>query len=189
MARGDTELLEEAERLAKLSIEIDPDDARGYRELGICSLFAGRFDESLQALAQGEACNPQYADLVSDFADALTHACEPAEALAKIRSAIELNPLCPDHYWWTAGGANFHLQRYREAIGAMSHMSDPSPAFRLLAASWAMLGEREQAAKYVRKTKEIHPDFTVNGWLSILPIRDPKFAQHYEHSLRVAGFD
>ncbi len=39
----------------------------------------------------------------------LTHAGEPAMALQKISSAIALNPLCPDHYWWTAGGANFLL--------------------------------------------------------------------------------
>jgi DNA-binding SARP family transcriptional activator/TolB-like protein len=189
MARGDTELLVESERLARAAIEIDPDDARGYRELGNCTLFVGRFDESLRAFELAELHNPQHADLLADLADALSHACEPAAALEKITKAIDLNPLCPDHYWWAAGGANFHLRRYAEAIESMSHMNDPSPAFRLLAASWAMLGEREQAAKYVRKATEIHPDFSVNGWLSILPTKNPEFAQHYERSLREAGFE
>ena len=132
---------------------------------------------------------PDDADLLVDYADALQHSCEPSAALEKINQAIALNPLGPDRYWWTAGGASFHLQRYRDAIDAMSHMQDPSPAFRLLAASWAMLGERQKAAEYVRKATEIHPDFSVNGWLSILPIRDPAFAQHYEQGLREAGFE
>jgi hypothetical protein len=51
-----------------------------------------------------------------------------------------------------------------------------------------MLGEREKATSYVRKAQEIHPDFSVDGWLSIVPIRDPTFAQHYEQGLREAGF-
>jgi tetratricopeptide (TPR) repeat protein len=188
MARGDRDLLAESERLARIAIDLDPDDARGYRELGNCTLFVGRFDESLRAFELAEQRNPQHADLLADLADALSHACEPAAALQKIEKAIELNPLCPDHYWWAAGGANFHLRRYGDAIACMSRMRDQSPAYRLLAASSAMLGERERAAEYVQKTKDIHPDFSVNGWLSILPIRDSEYAQHYAQGLREAGF-
>jgi tetratricopeptide (TPR) repeat protein len=188
MARGDSDLLGEAERLSRRSLEIDPDDARGYRDLGLCTIYGGRFDESLEAFSQGERRNPQYADLLVEYADALQHSSEASAALEKINHAIKLNPLAPDRYWWVAGGANFHLHRYREAIESMSRMRDQSPAFRLLAASWAMIGEREKAAECVRKATEIHPDFSVDSWLSILPIRDRTFAQHYEQSLREAGF-
>jgi tetratricopeptide (TPR) repeat protein len=189
LARGDRDLLSEAERLARTAIEFDPDDARGYRELGNCTLFVGRFDESLRAYELAEQRNPQHADLLADLADALSHACEPAAALQKITKAIDLNPLCPDHYWWAAGGANFHLKRYADAIECMSRMRDQSPAYRLMAASWAMLGDQDLATEYVRKTKNIHPDFSVNGWLSILPIRNAEYAQHYAQSLREAGFE
>jgi hypothetical protein len=58
-----------------------------------------------------------------------------------------------------------------------------------MAASWAMLGDQDLATEYVRKTKNIHPDFSVNGWLSILPIRNAEYAQHYAQSLREAGFE
>lgn len=189
MARGDEELLAEAQRLANMARDVDPDDARGFRELGVSSLYFGQFDESLRAFEQAELRNAQHADLLVDYADALEHACEPAKALEKVTSAIDLNPLCPDWYWWVAGGANFHLRRYRDAIAAMSHMRDQSPAYRLMAASWAMLGERDRAKSFVKKTKEIHPDFNVSGWMSIVPIRDREYAQHYEHGLREAGFN
>lgn len=189
LARGDPDLLVEAEKLARRSLELDPDDARGYRELGACTLYAGRFDESLKAFREAETRNPQFADLLMDFGDALTHACEPAAGLQKITHAIELNPLCPDQYWWAASGANFHLREYVDAIACIQCMQDQTPAYRLLAASYAMLGEREQAADYVHRTKEFHPDFNVSGWLSILPIRDQSYARHYEQGLREAGFD
>jgi DNA-binding SARP family transcriptional activator/tetratricopeptide (TPR) repeat protein len=188
LARGDPDQLVEAERLSKRSVEIDPDDARGYRELGACTLYAGRFDESLEAFGQAEARNPQFADLLVDTADALTHAGEPQLALQKVATAMDLNPLCPDYYWWVAGGSNFHLHRYSEAIESLSRMRDQTPAFRLLAASWARMGERQQAAEYVRKVLEIHPDFSVSSWLSILPIRDRRYERDYEQGLREAGF-
>lgn len=188
-ARGDRDLIADAEKLANRALEIDPDDARGHRELAVCRLYLGHFDESLDAFTRAEQRNPQHADLIVDFADALEHACEPARALEKIARAIELNPICPDNYWWAGGGANYYLERYSDAIECMSRMRDPSPAYRLMAASWAKLGDREQARGYVRLAREIHPDFSVEGWLSIVPIRDPKFARHYEDGLREAGFD
>ena len=188
-AHGDKELLDEAARLAARSIEIDPDDARGYRELGVCRAYAGRFDESLSTLTQGEQRNPQYADLLNDFADALVHACEPGSALQKINQALELNPLCPDQYWWGAAGANYQLENYSAAVECMSRMRDQTPALRLLAASWGMLGDYGRAGKYARMTREIHPDFSISGWFSIVPFRDPKVISRYEEGLRAAGFN
>ena len=189
MARGDGDLLAEAEQLANRSLEIDPDDARGYRELGICNAYTGRFDESLEALAEGEQRNPQFADLLNDFADALVHACEPAAALEKINHAIALNPLCPDQYFWAVAGASYQLGRYAEARDSLARMRDRTPALRLMAASCAMLGEKEQAREYVRKTREVHPDFSVKSWLSVMPFRDKAVIENYEQGLRLAGFD
>lgn len=188
LARGETNLLEDAKRLAALAIEIDPDDARGFRELGVCNAYLGRFDEGLEALARGEQCHPQYADLLSDAADAYVHACEPEKALEKITRAIELNPLCPDTYWWAAGGANFQLDNYAKAIECLSRMREQAPAYRLLAASCAMLGDREQAERYAAMTRESHPDFEISAFLSAVPFRDAKIVKKYEHGLREAGF-
>jgi tetratricopeptide (TPR) repeat protein len=188
-AHGDEEMLGEAERLAARSIDIDPDDARGYRELGVCHAYAGRFDESLQTLALGEQKNPQHADLLNDYADALVHACEPAAALQKIEQAIALNPLCPDQYWWAAAGANYQLEKYSQAVECMSRMRDQTPALRLLAASWGMLGDRLRAGEYAQMTKESHPDFRIGNWLSIVPFRDQRVIRKYAEGLRAAGFE
>jgi hypothetical protein len=50
------------------------------------------------------------------------------------------------------------------------------------------LGERGKAAEYVRKVLEVHPDFNVSTWLSIVPLRDPLYVKDYEDGLREAGF-
>jgi DNA-binding SARP family transcriptional activator/tetratricopeptide (TPR) repeat protein/TolB-like protein len=189
MARGEPDLLDDAARFAGMAVSMDPDDARGYRELGVCNLYAGRFDESLQALAFAEERNPQFADLLMDHSDALLHSGDAGAALAKLGQAIEMNPLCPDTYWWAAGGANYQLHKYRDAVECLSRMRDQSAVYRLLAASWAMLGETDRARDFVRRTREIHPDFSVGGLLSHIPFRDPTYAKHYEHGLREAGFN
>jgi tetratricopeptide (TPR) repeat protein len=188
-AHGDEDMLHDAEGLAARAIEVDPDDARGYRELGVCRAYAGRFEESLEALALGEQKNPQHADLLNDFADALVHACEPATALQKIDQAIALNPLCPDQYWWAAAGANYQLERYSQAVDCMYQMRDQTPALRLLAASWGMLGDFDRANEYAKLTKESHPDFRIGNWLSIVPFRDQRVIRKYAEGLRAAGFD
>lgn len=189
LARGDGGLLAEAERLAARAIELDELDARGYRERGICHLYARHYDACLEAYARAEELNPQHADLIADHADALVHASDPDGALAKITRAIELNPLAPDSYWWTAGGANYLVGNYQASIDAISRMHNRTPALQLQAASLAMIGERDAAAQCVEQAREVHPEFSIAKWMQIVPFKDEQHIRHYEAGLRQAGFD
>lgn len=188
LARGDTRLLEDAERYARRALALDHEQADGLRELGLCHLYRGRFDESLQAFAEAEERAPQHADLIADHADALSLSGMSSQALAKITQATVLNPLCPDRYRWYEGTILYQLDRYEEAIRAVSRMADNTPAFKLLAASWAMLGEPAKARNYARKVMQTYPDFTVAKWLAMIPIRDAGLKDRYEQGLRAAGF-
>jgi DNA-binding SARP family transcriptional activator/tetratricopeptide (TPR) repeat protein len=189
LARGDGGLLAEAGRLAARAIELDENDARGYRESGICHLYARHYDACLDAYARAEDLNPQHADLIADHADALVHSSDPEAALAKINRAIELNPLAPDSYWWTAGGANYLVGNYAASIEAIARMNNRTPALQLQAASHAMLGARAAAAECVEQAREVHPEFSIAKWLSIVPFKDERHIRHYEEGLRLAGFD
>lgn len=189
LARGDGGLLAEAGRLAARAIELDENDARGYRERGVCHLYARHYDACLEAYARAEDLNPQHADLIADHADALVHASAPDAALVKITQAIELNPLAPDSYWWTAGGANYLVGNYQASIEAISRMQNRTPALQLQAASHAMLGERAAAAECVEQAREVHPEFSIAKWLTIVPFKDERHIRHYEEGLRLAGFD
>ena len=188
VARGEPALLEEAEYCARRALNLDPDHADGLRELGLCHLYRGRFDDSLHAFAEAEVGAPQHADLIADHADALSLAGMSSEALGKIRRAIALNPLCPDRYRWYEGTILYQLDQYEGAIGSVSRMADSSPANKLLAASWAMLGDSARAREYAHKVLQTYPDFTVDGWLSMIPIRDVALKERYEQGLRAAGF-
>jgi DNA-binding SARP family transcriptional activator len=188
-ARGDRELLRSAESHSLKAILADRDNAGGYHQLGVTKLYLGAFDESIDAFRGAEQSAPSHADLIADYADTLVHASDPKNGLAKIEQAIELNPLCPDLYWWTAAGANYSLERYQDALHCLDHVADQSHIYRFAAACWGMLGERRKALALMRRTMEIHPGFEVEKWLAIIPFREHWQRDLYREGLRKAGFN
>jgi len=187
-ARGDAELLREAEKHANQAIAAGQDMVAGYRELGVAKLLLGGIDESVEALELAETLSPHYADVVADYADTLVHASQPRQALEKIEKAIDLNPLCPDVYLWTGAGASYCLSEYDQALSYIDRMVDSGLANRLSAASWAMLGDQKRARSFVRKAHETHPDFDVDAWLAVVPLKEQWQKDHYRDGLRKAGF-
>jgi tetratricopeptide (TPR) repeat protein len=149
---------------ANHAIAAGQDLAAGYRELGVTKLFLGDFDESAAALQLAETLSPHYADVIADHADTLVHASLPAQGLEKIEQAIDLNPLCPDLYHWTAAGANYYLGRYEQALASVARMQNGEPAGRLSAASWAIKKRLvHSSGKFVRA---IRNSTSTNGWPS-----------------------
>jgi DNA-binding SARP family transcriptional activator len=187
-ARGDQDLLRSAEDSARHAIVIGQDLPSGYRELGVAKLLRGAIDESVEALQLAEAMSPHYADIVADLADTLVHASSPDHALEKIRFAIELNPISPDSYLWTAAGASYSLRQYEDALHYIDAMHDNELAIRLAAASWAMLGDSKKAKRLVAKAHETHPDFDLERWLTVVPMRERWQKEHYREGLTKAGF-
>jgi DNA-binding SARP family transcriptional activator/TolB-like protein len=187
-ARGDKELLASVETHALKAIIADADHPGGYHLLGVAKLYQSAFDESVDAFEGAELSAPTHADLVADYADALVHASQPQKALVKIEHAIELNPLCPDVYWWTAAGVNYCLERFETALDCIARMEDPNTSTRIAAACWGMLGEKKKALSLVRKTMEIYPDFEVEKWLAIMPVKENWQKEQYREGLLKAGF-
>ncbi|OCP15327.1 MULTISPECIES: hypothetical protein [unclassified Ensifer] len=187
-ARGDSELLALAEQYARDAVAIDDTLAAGYRELGVVKLYSRQFDESIEFHEKAEALSPQHANVIASYADTLVQASRPDGGLRKIETAINLNPMAPDEYFWTAAGACYSLAQYDQALAYIERMRDPTPADRLAAASWGMLGNRKKAGQYVRKTFEVHPDFNLDKWIAIVPFREEWQRTHYCEGLRKAGF-
>ncbi|MGH7004059.1 MAG: tetratricopeptide repeat protein, partial [Alphaproteobacteria bacterium] len=131
---------------------------------------------------------PQHADLLADYADALTHCGDLKLALEKIQRAMALNPLAPDYYYWVGGGTFYYLKRYAEAIAFLEQMKNPRAAARLLAGCYAMLGERKKADEYRLYAMQDNPNFRVDEWISSMSLKVPEHREMYKNSLREAGF-
>ncbi|OWW04068.1 peptide antibiotic resistance protein [Rhizobium sp. R72] len=187
-AQGNGELLGLAEQNALKAIERDEGFAGGHRELGVTKLYLGDVDESVSALSHAEELSPHFADVIYSHADTLVHASRPKEALAKIQKAMSLNPISPDSYLWCAAGASYFLQQYDDAMAYVEAMKDKAPAYRIAAASCAMIGDRRRAQFYRQRAETLNPVFDLEKWLSVVPMKEQWQKDLYKEGLLKAGF-
>ncbi len=187
-ARGDSDLLNQAEKMAADAIRDDSRFAGGFKEIGVARLYRGNIDGSLEALSNAEQLSPHYADVICSHADSLTHGANPKAALEKVVTALDLNPLAPDYYYWTAAGASYLLGEYTQGLTYLDMMRDPRPASRLAAASWAMLGNLAKAKTYRLRTLRDNPNFDLDAWLAMVPLKEKWQTERYREGLLKAGF-
>ncbi|MBB2817890.1 UNVERIFIED_ORG: tetratricopeptide (TPR) repeat protein [Rhizobium esperanzae] len=183
----DTDLLDEANGAARLAQQSDPNSGRAFRELGFVALYRRRFDESLEYFQQAQDLNPNDADILADYADALSHDGDFDRALELSRAAFKLNPLPPDYYYWNLGGIHFMREEYEKAIKALEPVKTKQATARLLAASHAMAGEKGKAGNYARVVLENFPDFRSEDIRHFVPDRDPAFTEPLIKGLQLAG--
>lgn len=180
--------LDQALSFAQRAIELDPTDARGFGELGYVHLYRKEHDAALQSYRRALALNPNDADMHSDFADALAHYGDNETAIIHIQQAMRLNPYFPDQYLWHLGGAYFNLRRYQEAIETVNKMNNPTEGQRLLAASYAQLGQTDLARQVADKHRAAHPNFSLDRWETVQPDKLEEDTQHFVEGLKKAGF-
>jgi Flp pilus assembly protein TadD len=184
----DRTLLREAQHLARRAHEYEPYDSASLREIGHAALYLHDLEGASLHFEAAYDLAPNHADLLVDQADALTHLSRHDEAEAKISRALSLNPLAPDDYYWIAGAVSFFRGEYKEALSRLSAMQSPGLALRLMAASAAMLNDRETATSYRDQALERDPTFTIDKWKSLYPSPNHDDTARYLNALILAGF-
>ena len=179
--------LDRASELAELAIWYDPLDARAHAELGFARLYRKQQRAALVAYERAVELNPNDADILAEMGDALGCVGQNERAVETLSQAMCLNPFCPDWYLWFLGGIYFNLGHYQSAIETMERMSDRSEAHRLLAASYAHLGEVEKARQHAEQLMAAHPNFSISHWRRIVPDQDPEPLERLIDGMRKAG--
>lgn len=182
-----SDLLIESLEFADKSIRLDPLDGRGMRELGFTNLYLRRHDESLENFAAAADLTPNDADMLADYADALSHAGQGIEALPICLQAKASNPDPPAYYDWIHASILYQLAAYRAAIAILQpHRNNPGIA-RLLAASHAMSGDLRTARQYGVTVRENYPSFELNRLSELVPDKNANDTKHLVEGLRLAG--
>src|SRR5690606_5235009 len=99
-----------------------------------------------------------------NYADSLVHNSEATKAQPFIRSALELNPLPPDEYYWIGATVEFFLDNYTAALDLLWKMKNPDPAARLVAAVAAKAGDMDTARLFHDRLLQRQPDFKLENW-------------------------
>ncbi len=82
--------LNEALNLAKLAVQYDDLDARGYSEMGLAHLYKKEHDEALAAYERALQLNPNDADLLAEMGDCLVYVRQAERAVTLLERAIRL---------------------------------------------------------------------------------------------------
>ncbi len=181
------ESLDSAVALARQAIQLDGLDARGFGELGFANLYKKRHDEALSDYQRALALNPNDADIVAEYADALVYAGQPSKSVELIEKAMRLNPYYPDWYLWYLADAYITMGQHAEVIATVQRMQNPDEGRRMLAASYAHLGMLDEARAQANEVLRLHPDFTISRWRHRPPYRDQEVLEYFIEGLRKAG--
>lgn len=179
--------LNQALTLAKRAVECDRLDSRGFSEMGLAHLYKKQHDEALAAYEHALSLNPNDADLLAYMGDCLAYVRQGERAVNLLERAIRLNPYHPDSYLWFLGDAYFHKGDYQRTVETLMKMRDQSEAHRLLAASHAMLGQMDQARSHAQEVMRVHPNFTIEHWRKVPPLKHTEDLDLYVEGLRMAG--
>ncbi len=179
--------LDKAVDLAEAAIERDGSDARGYAELGFARLYKKQHEESLSAYERAYQLNPNDADLLAEMGDSLVYSGNAKRAVELLERAVRLNPYHPDWYLWYLGDAFFHMADYEKTIEVLKRMRNQDEAHRLLASSYALIGQIDQARMHGRKLMQVHPNFSIDHWRNVPPNKFPEDLDIFIEGLRKAG--
>jgi DNA-binding SARP family transcriptional activator len=180
--------LEFAEQFAKQAIAISPDDHRGYHELGLVRVYRRRLDEGIECLNRAASLCPEDRGVRADLADALVFNGQSREAIAMLDDLVRSFDPGNDYIRWVLAGAHFAREDYGATLLQVKQMTNPAPAFRISAASRALLGDIAGARRVMKAALDFNPNFDLRAWLAIFPCRDKVFLRNYTEGLRAAGF-
>jgi adenylate cyclase len=171
--------LDRAHQLANQAVQLDPNLPHAHASLGTVLAWKRQHDAALAEIEKALALNPNFTDW--RIAIALVYAGEPARAIEVLKQHMRLDPFyAPLAPHWV-GLAHYTLKQYSQAVPFLKECALRAPDYGAvhlwLAATYARLGQIEQARGEAEKVLQLDPDFTIER-----TARNTIAFKHVEHS-------
>jgi tetratricopeptide (TPR) repeat protein len=183
-----------AQTRARRAIGLKPDDAEILAICGHVSSFLGRdYDTALHYFDRAQQLDPnlQFPWLWSSLT--YCYSGKPGPALERLERYHALTCTNPRHAWTRSISsiAYAFAGDYEQAVQAGRDTVKMSPTFvngyKPLIASLGHLGRPEEAKPYVDRLLALEPNFTVERFGQVYPIKYDCDREHYMKGLRLAG--
>ena len=182
--------LDRAYQLAREAVQHDANLPPAHAGLGWVLNWKGQHAASIAEFERALALNPNSTDY--RFMSALVYAGEPGRAVAVGEANMRLDPFYPPLAPGWLGFAHYLLKAYAEALPLLRECSSRAPNLRAghswLAATYAQLGQLDQARAEAAEVLRIDPSYTINERTRrTSPFKHSEDAEHYFDGLRKAG--
>ena len=185
------ESLEQAFKLAQMAVTLDDSIPSAHAALGEVYLWAKRPEQAVAEMVRAIALNSNDASNYAGLGNILTWAGRADDAIGNLEKAMRLDPQYPFNYIWYLGHAYFVMERYKEAVAPLKRLRDHKPnfvpAYLLLAASYAELGQVEEARHETAEALKLNPALSIAAFGERLPYKNSADLERLLAALRKAG--
>jgi TolB-like protein/class 3 adenylate cyclase len=187
----------EAEKFLKKAME-NP-TAMSHQVAATLFLHSQRHEEAIAEAEQAIAMDPNNADSYIALASALNLSGKSEKALQLVQHAMRLNPHYPSFYLYELGLSQLGMEQLDKASVSLERATALNPddrwSFRLLLATYGLLGRKEDAARVlktieqgVKRGRQHYWDpLTIRAITFWYPFRDPTDTRRLVEGLRKAG--
>ncbi len=187
------ESIKEARRLARKAASLDENDPWVQCALGLTEFIGKNADTAIAHYQRAIELNPNFALAHGYLSCQLGYAGEAEAAIETGHKAARLSPRDPElfHFHVGIGTGHFIAGRYAEAVTWAKKVIAERPGtpagHRLLVASLAQLGRKEEARKALEDLLSITPGLTAALLRNITHFKNPADFDRYINALRKAG--
>jgi adenylate cyclase len=185
-----SDALERAYVWARQAVQLDPNLPTARAQIGWVLARKGQHDAALEEVERASALNVNFIDL--RFAMVFVFAGEPVKAIETIKKIIKLDPFYAATLPGWLGFAYYMCKEYAEAVPHLRECVSRAPNYRgghfWLAATYARLGQLEEARVEAAHALRIDPDYTISGARRRTGLfKHFEDAEHLLEGLRMAG--
>ena len=168
-------LLDEAQRAVDAAIEVNQRSVGAHLLRGVIERIKGNSERSLASLEHARQLNPDYPLIHAEIGRTKIDLGRFSEALSDIARALELSPTDEVGAIWLywAGMAAAHLGDDEAVLQWMSKALQRNRAYKepllWLSIAHARRGEDSKASEHIDEYMRQVPDFSLSGWLRLLP--------------------
>jgi adenylate cyclase len=185
------ESIEKGIELAQKALAMDDSITDAHALLSNLYVQKREYDK---AIAEGEravALNPGGTSVLVTYADSLTYAGRPEEAIPLFQKAIRLNPFSPTYLYRDFGLALRNAGRFEEAVSAYKKAIQLAPdniaAHVQLTTTYIWMGREKEARAEAAEVLRINPKYSVDYYAKTLAFKDQSQTDKVINALRKAG--
>jgi len=185
--------LAQAEALSLKAIAIEPENAEALGIYAHTCAWKKDFDAAVKHFDLSLRVNPNLAYVWSLSAATYCYIGQPNEALRRLKRHHDLSPFDPHSF--LAG--NFYILAYllkydyEQAIligrPVVKEHPDYGGSYKPLIAALGHLGRTDEAKPFIDKLLTLEPNFTVERFQQVYPLKHDCDCAHYATGLRLAG--